>query len=118
MASGLDKAKAVRKGEQLNEEKLLRYLNQSLGKEEPSLEVKQFPSGFSNLTYLIQYDKEEYVLRRPPFGANVKSGHDMGREYNILKALEGQYTKAPKPVLFCENLEILEAPFYLMRLKN
>ena len=50
---GLDQAKAVRKGEQLNEEKLLSYLNKRLGKKENALDVKQFPSGFSNLTYLV-----------------------------------------------------------------
>ena len=111
---GLDQAKAVRKGEQLNEEKLLSYLNKRLGKKENALDLKQFPSGFSNLTYLVRYDNADYVLRRPPFGANVKSGHDMGREYKILSALEGHYQKAPKPLLFCEDLSVLDAPFYLM----
>ena len=38
----------------------------------------------------------------------------MGREYKILSALEGNYDKAPKPILFCEDLSVLEAPFYLM----
>ena len=114
MGKGLDQAKAVRKGEQLSEEKLLHHLNTSLGKEEQSLLVQQFPSGFSNLTYLIQYAGLDYVLRRPPFGANVKSGHDMGREYKILKALDGHYAKAPKPLLFCADTEVLDAPFYLM----
>ena len=38
----------------------------------------------------------------------------MGREYKILSALEGNYDKAPKPILFCDDLSVLEAPFYLM----
>ena len=114
MGVELDKAKAVRKGEQLNEQGLQDYLRKSLGKENGDLNVQQFPSGFSNLTYLIQFAGKDYVLRRPPFGANIKSGHDMGREYKILSALAGNYNKAPKPILFCEDLSILEAPFYLM----
>jgi len=114
MGVALDKAKAVRKGEQLNEQALQDYLRKSLGKEQGELNVQQFPSGFSNLTYLIEFAEKDYVLRRPPFGANIKSGHDMGREYKILSALEGNYDKAPKPVLFCEDLSVLEAPFYLM----
>lgn len=110
----LDQAKEVRKGETLNETALTDYLKKKLGESEEELTVKQFPSGFSNLTYLINYNQINYVLRRPPFGANIKSGHDMGREYKILSALEGHYDKAPKPILFCEDLSILEAPFYLM----
>ena len=114
MSVAIDKAKEVRKGEQLDEAALEHYLIKALGKSEGKLSVKQFPSGFSNLTYLIQFANVEYVLRRPPFSANIKSGHDMGREYKILSALNGSYTKAPKPILFCDDLTVLDAPFYLM----
>ena len=114
MGIELDKAKQVRKGEQLNEKALESYMIKALGVDQGKLIVQQFPSGFSNLTYLIKFANKEYVLRRPPFGANIKSGHDMGREYKILSALEGNYDKAPKPILFCEDLSVLEAPFYLM----
>ena len=114
MGRELDKAKEVRKGEQLNEKALESYMIKALGVDQGKLIVQQFPSGFSNLTYLIKFANKEYVLRRPPFGANIKSGHDMGREYKILSALEGNYDKAPKPILFCEDLSVLEAPFYLM----
>ena len=114
MGVTLDKAKAVRKGENLNEAALQQYLAKHLGQEKGELTVQQFPSGFSNLTYLIQFAEKDYVLRRPPFGANIKSGHDMGREFKILSALEGNYDKAPKPILFCEDLSVLDAPFYLM----
>ena len=113
MGATLDQAKAVRKGEQLNENALKDFLVKSLGKK-GQLSIQQFPSGFSNLTYLIEFAEKEYVLRRPPFGANIKSGHDMGREYKILSALDGHYDKAPKPIVFCEDVNILEAPFYLM----
>ena len=113
MGATLDQAKAVRKGEQLNENALKDFLVKSLDKK-GQLSIQQFPSGFSNLTYLIEFAEKEYVLRRPPFGANIKSGHDMGREYKILSALDGHYDKAPKPIVFCEDLNILEAPFYLM----
>ena len=89
MEVGLDKAKDVRKGEGLNEEALKSYLKKVLGEESGELRVQQFPSGFSNLTYLIHFAGTDYVLRRPPFGANIKSGHDMSREFKILTALEG-----------------------------
>jgi len=54
------------------------------------------------------------VLRRPPFGANIKGGHDMGREYTVLSKLNPVYNKAPKPLLFCDDHSILGADFYVM----
>ncbi len=109
-----DKATAVRPGESLNSQKLKRYLKEHLPHIDGRLTIKQFPSGFSNLTYLIQIGATAYVLRRPPFGANIKSAHDMGREYRILSRLIDIYPKVPKPYLYCEEEEILGAPFYVM----
>ena len=113
MAINIDQAKKVRDGEALNEEALRDFLAKTF-ETNGELNVQQFPSGFSNLTYLINFANTDYVLRRPPFGANIKSGHDMSREYKILSALEENYGKAPKPIVFCEDLHVLEAPFYLM----
>ena len=114
MSVSEDKAKEVRKGEGIDEGILSNYLSNALNKPEGDVVIKQFPSGFSNLTYLITFAEQEYVLRRPPFGANIKSGHDMSREYTILSALNGNYDKAPKPILFEEKGNVLDAPFYLM----
>ncbi len=110
----LDKAAQIRAGEELNVEALTRYLQQQLPHKPQSIEVKQFPSGYSNLTYLIQAGQHEYVLRRPPFGANIKSAHDMGREYRVLAALKPTYGKVPTPVLYEADETVLGAPFYMM----
>jgi aminoglycoside phosphotransferase (APT) family kinase protein len=48
--------------------------------------VEQFPGGHSNLTYLVHVGERELVLRRPPFGAQIKTAHDMDREFTILSA--------------------------------
>src|SRR3970040_1101965 len=76
--------------------------------------VEQFPRGFSNLTYLLRLGEREIVLRRPPFGAQVKSGHDMRREYRILSALISVYPKTPRPIAYTDDESIIGAPFYLM----
>src|SRR5437879_6392764 len=55
------------------------------------------------------------VLRRPPFGAKIKSAHDMGREYRILSHICDLYPKAPRPLVYCEDETVLGAPFYLMQ---
>ena len=109
-----DQPTYVRKGEELNLENLRTYLLENLPGAEGELAVEQFPSGYSNLTYLIRLGEKQYVLRRPPFGANIKSGHDMGREYRILSALSKSYGKVPKPLFFTEDERILGAPFYVM----
>ena len=54
-------------------------------------DVRQFPGGASNLTYLLRYPGRDLILRRPPAGAKAKSAHDMGREYVIQRALAPVY---------------------------
>jgi aminoglycoside phosphotransferase (APT) family kinase protein len=108
-----DEPKQIRKGEGLDLGSLKAFLSNELGfKGEVS--AAQFPSGYSNLTYLLKCGLGEYVLRRPPFGANIKSAHDMSREYRFLKALEAPFKKVPKPVIYCEDESVIGAPFYLM----
>lgn len=110
-----DRATAVRAGEELNLEVLGSYLQAHFPAEAARLEVKQFPSGHSNLTYSVQLGGREMVLRRPPFGSKVKSAHDMGREFRVLSKLHGVYPQAPEVVLYCADLTVLGAPFYLMK---
>ena len=110
----IDQAQKVREGESLNIEQLQAYLKEHLEGFSDDIEISQFPSGYSNLTYLLKSGKKEYVLRRPPFGANIKSAHDMGREFRVLSALKPIYGQVPQPVLYCEDESVIGAPFYLM----
>lgn len=110
----IDQPAAVRKGEALDAERLEAYLRAHLPGAEGPLVVAQFPSGFSNLTYLLRFGDRALVLRRPPFGATIKSAHDMGREYAILSRLAPVYPKVPKPLLYCEDEAVIGAPFYVM----
>ncbi|RIH89501.1 thiamine kinase [Meiothermus luteus] len=110
----MDQAVPVRKGEELNVAALEAYLKDHLPGAGGRLEVLQFPSGYSNLTYLLRLGEQELVLRRPPFGANIKTAHDMGREYRILKALWPVYPRVPRPLLYCDDEGVLGAPFYVM----
>jgi aminoglycoside phosphotransferase (APT) family kinase protein len=117
----IDKTAAVRQGEELDAEKLATYLRQHIPDLEPSaaLEIEQFPSGHSNLTYLLRVGQQEMVLRRPPFGAKIKTAHDMGREYKILLHLAAVYSKVPRVLAYCQDPAVLGAPFYVMeRLKG
>ena len=108
-----DKAISVRKGEELPIQTLFPFLYDFFGNTAP-VEILQFPSGFSNLTYLVRMGGREFVLRRPPFGTTVKSGHDMKREFDILSALKPFYKKVPTPLVYSDDMTIMNAPFYLM----
>lgn len=113
-SSFIDQPRGVRAGEQLDEQKLASYLRAHLPNLHAALTVKQFPSGFSNLTYLLQFGDRQLVLRRPPIGAKIKTAHDMGREFRILSHLHPVYRKVPEPLLFCEDETVIGAPFYVM----
>lgn len=106
--------KPIRKGEELNKEKLAEYLKKKLPESTGEIEISQFPAGASNLTYCVKIGTEEYVLRRPPFGNRVKTAHDMSREFNVLSKLSKVYPPAPNPLLFCEDESVIGSEFYLM----
>ena len=112
-----DETGPVRAGEELDAAKLASYLQQSLGGDGP-LTIEQFPQGHSNLTYLLRWGGKEMVLRRPPFGNQVKSAHDMGREYRVLSRLCEVYGPAPRPYLYCEDEASSGHPFYLMERRH
>ena len=105
----------VRKGEELDEESLKMYLaDKGLIKSANSeLNVTQFPTGYSNLTYSLHIEDKSYVLRRPPKGA-IKRGHDMGREFKVLSKLNKQFNKAPKVFTYAEDDSIIGSSFFIM----
>ncbi|MEM6793461.1 MAG: phosphotransferase family protein [Acidobacteriota bacterium] len=111
----IDQARQTREGEELDADRLGAYLREHIDEAEGDLEIEQFPSGFSNLTYLLSFGPLELVLRRPPFGNRVKSAHDMGREFLVLSSIAPLYPLAPRPYLYCEDEDILGAPFYVMQ---
>ena len=82
-------------------------------------EVRQFPGGASNLTYLLAYPPvdgapRELILRRPPAGAKAASAHDMGREFRIQSALAPVFPYVPAMVGFCEDAAVIGSDFYVM----
>jgi aminoglycoside phosphotransferase (APT) family kinase protein len=115
MSDLLDHPAAIRQGEELDLATLEPYLRRHFPNEAGALQVRQFPSGHSNLTYSLQLGARELVLRRPPFGSKVKSAHDMGREFRVLSKLHSVYAPAPEVLLYCDDDSILGAPFYVMK---
>lgn len=112
--SDIEQAAAVRQGEALPQAGLEAYLLAHLPGTQGPLEILQFPSGYSNLTYLLRLGADELVLRRPPFGVQIASAHDMGREVRVLTGLRRVYERVPQTLLYCEDERVIGAPFYVM----
>ncbi len=114
-----DQSITVRPGEELDVSALNRYLRDRLTESSAfdpaaTLVIEQFPGGHSNLTYLVRYGEQEFVLRRPPLGPVAPTAHDMPREYKLLSVIKPHFTLAPKPILLCEDTSIIGVPFFLM----
>ncbi len=112
----------VRFDERLDEAVLHDYLRDKLEGAEMPLHVEQFAGGHANLTYLLQFgggggegDRSiEYVLRRPPLGPVAPGSHDMNREYRALSVLWKAFPPAPRAYLYCDDGNVIGAPFFVM----
>ncbi|MFQ5897322.1 MAG: phosphotransferase family protein [Candidatus Methylomirabilia bacterium] len=104
----------VRPDERFDVSALDRYLRDRLQGATGPLVVEQFPGGHSNLTYLLRYGDQEFVIRRPPLGPVAPKAHDMGREYRVLGGLWRVFPPAPRPYLLCEDPSVIGVPFYVM----
>ncbi len=104
----------VREEEEFDHDKLAAYLRGKVPGAEGPMEVKQFRGGHSNLTYLLRFGSQEWVLRRPPLGPLVPTAHDMNREYRVLSRVWQVFPPAPRAMLLCEDPSIIGAPFFVM----
>ncbi len=110
----IDSAVSVRPGEEIDPAAVKAFLQEHLNDITGDIEITQFPGGYSNLTYLLTLGNRQMVLRRPPIGAKVKTGHDMGREYRVLKALYPVFPYCPKPLAYTDDISVIGYPFFIM----
>ena len=82
---------------------------------EGALEHEVISGGASNLTIGVTVGGVELVVRRPPVGAFLPSANDVSREYRYLTALKGTPVPVPEALAFCDDVEVIGAPFYVMR---
>lgn len=77
-------------------------------------EVRQFPGGASNLTYLLSYPDRPLILRRPPAGTKAASAHDMAREFTIQDRLRPVFPQVPTVLALCTDESVVGSQFYVM----
>ena len=109
-----DEAGAVRKGEELDTAAVDAWLKPRVPDLSGMPRVTQYSGGASNWTYRLEYESHDLVLRRPPAGTKAKSAHDMGREYNVQKALRPVFPYVPEMIAYCDDVSVIGAPFYVM----
>lgn len=119
MSEIIDQPQKVRSEDSLDHNILSAYLKKHLPafSDSQPLSIQQFSGGASNLTYLLSWGndiQQQAILRTAPRGANIKSAHDMGREYKVLKMLDGHFAYSPDALLYCDDEGIIGRPFYLM----
>lgn len=69
--------------------------------------------GNANITHIIESDAGRLILRHSPAATvSAKAGAGIKREYQLLKALNGD-APAPRAVGFCEDRDVIGAPFSL-----
>ncbi|WP_416477567.1 phosphotransferase family protein [Streptomyces sp. LKA04] len=79
-----------------------------------ALSGRLIEGGRSNLTYAVTDGTARWVVRRPPLGHVLATAHDMRREHRVISALHPTDVPVPRPLLLCEDEEVLGAPFYVM----
>ena len=110
----MDRPADVRQGEELAADPIESYLMGVISGLEGPVQIRQYPGGASNLTYLLSFANRQLVLRRPPFGTKAATAHDMGREYRVLSALSQHWPYAPRPLVYCRDEAVIGASFYVM----
>ena len=108
---------SVRPDEAFDENNLREYLIGKLEGSSNDFSVRQFGEGKANLTYLLDYESHQYVLRRPPSGPLAPTSHDMSREFKVLSVLHKSFPYAPEALHFCEDEDIIGSPFFIMKRK-
>ena len=104
----------MRPGDELDWDRLARYLQSHFDDLGSLVAVRQFPNGAANLTYLLEFAGRRLVIRRPPFGEIAVGAHDMKREYRALSRLWRHYDRAPRAYLLCEDHAVAGADFLVI----
>ena len=90
------------------------WLRDNVGVDGP-LTHELISGGASNLTIAVTVGDTELVVRRPPVGAFLPSANDVSREYRYLYALRASDVPIPEVLAFCDDADVIGAPFYVMR---
>lgn len=97
-------------------ERVTQWFERNIEGAQGPFEFALIAGGRSNLTFRVTDAADgAYVLRRPPLGHVLQSAHDVAREHRIISALADSGVPVAPALGLCEDPEVNEAPFYVMR---
>ncbi|MCI5101628.1 phosphotransferase family protein [Phaeobacter italicus] len=91
-----------------------RYMARRLAGFDSPITAEKFQTGQSNPTFLITTSAGNYVLRRKPAGALLKSAHAVDREFRVQSALADSDVPVAKVYHLCQDPEVIGSDFYVM----
>jgi aminoglycoside phosphotransferase (APT) family kinase protein len=75
---------------------------------------RQFAGGLANLNYLIEFDGQQAVLRRPPMGDLPAGAYDMAREFRILSRLPDALPFIARGLYLCDDPSVMGQRFQII----
>lgn len=100
--------------QQLDTDRLARYLAEHIPDFGGDLKAEKFPGGQSNPTFKLTANGREYVLRRKPPGELLPSAHAVDREFRVMTALQDTDVPVPKTYVLCEDESVIGSMFFVM----
>ncbi|MEM8689986.1 MAG: phosphotransferase family protein [Pseudomonadota bacterium] len=94
--------------------KLAAYLEEHLPEYGSDFELGQFQGGQSNPTFLLSFGERRLVLRKKPPGDLLRGAHQVEREFQVMRALEGSAVPVPKMHVLCNDEDVIGTAFFLM----
>lgn len=77
-------------------------------------QVSRVGNGLSHVTFRLQREGADVILRRPPRPPLAHGAHDVIREARLLSAVREHHVRAPRVLLMYESTDLLDVPFYVM----
>jgi aminoglycoside phosphotransferase (APT) family kinase protein len=110
----LGQTTAVRRGHEIDPQRLESWLAAHLEGFRGPLEIRQFEGGQSNPTYFLRTPARDYVLRKKPPGQLLPSAHQVDREYRVMTALGDTGIPVPPTRLLCTDEAVIGTVFFVM----
>ena len=102
-------------GDALDTGRLLAWLRPRLDGVSGPLQLAQFAIGQSNPTFRVDAANGwRCVLRKKPAGVLLPSAHAVEREFRVISALHAAGFPVARPLLLCEDPQVVGTPFYVM----
>ncbi|KCZ92134.1 phosphotransferase family protein [Hyphomonas johnsonii] len=97
-------------------QRLEQWLKREVPAHDGPVSIARFAGGQSNPTFRLSTAHGDYVLRRKPPGALLRSAHAIEREYEVMAALGPRGFPVPRTFGICLDESVIGSAFYVMEL--